>query len=158
MLENDGRVVSNFALQALRGKSITVYGTGEQTRSFCFVSDTVRGLIALMNGDHMGPINIGNPKESTILELATTIQHMVNPNSSISFKELPSDDPKRRCPDISKAKEFLKWQPVVPLNTGLKTLVEDFRTRLAAEDAQDAEAAHAKAMEEEQLAKVASSQ
>mmetsp|Transcript_6779 Transcript_6779/g.16627 ORF Transcript_6779/g.16627 Transcript_6779/m.16627 type:complete len:380 (-) Transcript_6779:529-1668(-) len=107
MLENDGRVVSNFIVQALRGKPITVYGKGDQTRSFCYISDQVDGLMRLMNGDEIGPINIGNPTENTILELAENIMKIVNPSSKVVFKELPSDDPKRRKPDITKARKFL---------------------------------------------------
>ncbi|NEO30408.1 MAG: SDR family oxidoreductase [Symploca sp. SIO3C6] len=131
MLENDGRVVSNFVVQSLKGQPLTVYGNGSQTRSFCYVSDLVEGLMRLMNGDHTGPINLGNPDEYTILELAQTIQNMVNPDAEIDFKPLPQDDPKRRQPDITRAKTLLDWQPTVPLKEGLKLTVEDFRQRLA---------------------------
>ncbi|NET03756.1 MAG: SDR family oxidoreductase [Symploca sp. SIO2B6] len=131
MLENDGRVVSNFVVQSLKGQPLTVYGNGSQTRSFCYVSDLVEGLMRLMNCDHTGPINLGNPDEYTILELAQTIQNMVNPDAEIDFKPLPQDDPKRRQPDITRAKTLLDWQPTVPLKEGLKLTVEDFRQRLA---------------------------
>ncbi|HIK13829.1 MAG TPA: SDR family oxidoreductase [Leptolyngbyaceae cyanobacterium M33_DOE_097] len=130
MLENDGRVISNFVFQALRGKAITVYGDGSQTRSFCYVSDLVDGLIRLMNGDHTGPINLGNPGEYTILELAQLVQEMVNPDASVRFEPLPQDDPRRRRPDITRAQEYLGWQPSVPLQEGLKATIEDFRARL----------------------------
>jgi UDP-glucuronate decarboxylase len=130
MLENDGRVVSNFVVQALKGIPLTVYGTGSQTRSFCYVSDLVDGLIRLMNGSHVGPINLGNPDEYTILELAQTIQKMVNPDADVRFEPLPQDDPRRRRPDITKASKLLDWQPKVPLTEGLCLTIEDFRTRL----------------------------
>ncbi|MBD1936424.1 UDP-glucuronic acid decarboxylase family protein [Microcoleus sp. FACHB-68] len=130
MLENDGRVVSNFIVQSLRGIPLTVYGDGSQTRSFCYVSDLVEGLIRLMNGEHIGPINLGNPDEYTILELAQKIQHMVNPEAEIIFKPLPEDDPKQRQPNITLAKTWLSWQPTVPLAEGLKLTVQDFRDRV----------------------------
>lgn len=130
MLENDGRVVSNFVVQALKGVPLTVYGTGSQTRSFCYVSDLVDGLIRLMNGAHTGPINLGNPDEYTILQLAQTIQEMVNPDADLRFEPLPQDDPRRRRPDITKARKLLDWQPRVPLTEGLRLTIEDFRTRL----------------------------
>jgi UDP-glucuronate decarboxylase len=130
MLENDGRVVSNFVVQALRGIPLTIYGTGSQTRSFCYVSDLVDGLIRLMNGDHMGPINLGNPDEYTILELAQTIQTMVNPGVELVYKPLPQDDPQRRKPDITRAKTFLNWSPSVPLQQGLALTIDDFRRRV----------------------------
>lgn len=129
MLENDGRVVSNFVVQALKEIPLTVYGVGSQTRSFCYVSDMVDGLIRLMNGIHTGPINLGNPEEYTILELAQTIQKMVNPDSDIRFEPLPQDDPRRRKPDITKAQKLLSWQPTVPLSEGLRYTIEDFRAR-----------------------------
>jgi UDP-glucuronate decarboxylase len=131
MLENDGRVVSNFVVQALQGIPLTVYGDGSQTRSFCYVSDLVEGLIRLMNGDYIGPVNLGNPGEYTILELAEKIQHMINPDANIEFKPLPQDDPKQRQPDITKAKEYLGWKPTVPLDQGLELMIQDFRDRLS---------------------------
>jgi UDP-glucuronate decarboxylase len=129
MLENDGRVVSNFIVQALRGIPLTVYGDGSQTRSFCYASDLIEGMIRLMNGEQIGPINIGNPGEYTILELAQTIQKMVNPNTELIFKPLPQDDPKQRQPDITKAKTLLGWEPKIALQEGLKLTINDFRDR-----------------------------
>lgn len=130
MLENDGRVVSNFVVQALKGIPLTVYGDGSQTRSFCYVSDLVEGLIRLMNGDAIGPINLGNPDEYTILELAQTVQSMVNPDAQVKFEPLPQDDPKRRKPNITRAKANLGWEPTIPLQTGLRQTIEDFRSRV----------------------------
>jgi UDP-glucuronate decarboxylase len=130
MLENDGRVVSNFVVQALKGVPLTVYGDGSQTRSFCYVSDLVDGLIRLMNGEHLGPVNLGNPEEYTILQLAQVIQTMINPNVAIQFKPLPQDDPRRRRPDITRASNWLGWQPTIPLQEGLQQTIEDFRTRM----------------------------
>ncbi|HEY9668386.1 MAG TPA: UDP-glucuronic acid decarboxylase family protein [Coleofasciculaceae cyanobacterium] len=130
MLENDGRVVSNFVVQALKGQPLTVYGDGSQTRSFCYVSDLVEGLMRLMNNEHIGPINLGNPGEYTILELAQAVQSRVNPDAEIIFKPLPTDDPRRRRPDITKAETLLHWQPTIPLQEGLKLTIEDFRDRL----------------------------
>lgn len=130
MLENDGRVVSNFVVQALKGIPLTVYGDGSQTRSFCYVSDLIEGMIRLMNGDYIGPVNIGNPGEYTILELAQTIQKMVNPDAKLTFKPLPQDDPKQRQPDITKAKKWLDWKPTISLEEGLKLTIDDFRNRL----------------------------
>lgn len=133
MLENDGRVVSNFVVQALQGIPLTIYGEGSQTRSFCYASDLVEGLIRLMNGDHTGPVNLGNPDEYTILELAQTVQTMVDPNASLKFEPLPQDDPRRRKPDITRAKTWLGWEPTVPLEQGLALTIADFRQRLEAE-------------------------
>ncbi|MCT7971583.1 UDP-glucuronic acid decarboxylase family protein [Laspinema olomoucense] len=130
MLENDGRVVSNFVVQALRGIPLTVYGDGSQTRSFCYVSDLVEGLIRLMNGEHIGPMNLGNPDEYTILQLAEKIQKMVNPDAPIQFKPLPQDDPRQRQPDITLAKTWLGWEPQVHVDEGLRLTIEDFRDRL----------------------------
>ncbi|AFZ25351.1 nucleoside-diphosphate-sugar epimerase [Cylindrospermum stagnale PCC 7417] len=130
MLENDGRVVSNFIVQALRGNPLTVYGDGSQTRSFCYVSDLVEGFIRLMNCDYIGPVNLGNPGEYTILELAQAVQNLINPEAQIQFEPLPSDDPRRRQPDITKAKTLLNWEPTIPLQEGLKLTVEDFRERI----------------------------
>jgi UDP-glucuronate decarboxylase len=130
MLENDGRVVSNFIVQALQGVPLTVYGDGQQTRSFCYVSDLVEGLIRLMNGDAVGPINLGNPEEYTILELAQKVQNAINPNVAIQFEPLPSDDPMRRRPDISRAKTHLAWEPTILLADGLQRTIAEFRTRV----------------------------
>jgi UDP-glucuronate decarboxylase len=132
MLENDGRVVSNLIVQALSGQPLTVYGDGSQTRSFCYVSDLVEGFIRLMNSDQIGPINIGNPGEYTILELAQTIQKMVNPDVEVQYQPLPQDDPRRRQPDITKARELLGWEPTVQLKLGLEKTIADFRDRMAA--------------------------
>ena len=131
MLENDGRVVSNFVVQALRGQPLTVYGQGSQTRSFCYVSDLVEGLMRLMNGDFIGPVNLGNPDEYKILELAQVIQGMINPEAELVYKPLPEDDPKQRQPDITRAKTYLDWSPTIPLSQGLKMTIEDFRSRLS---------------------------
>jgi UDP-glucuronate decarboxylase len=130
MLENDGRVVSNFVVQALRKQPITVYGDGSQTRSYCYVSDLVEGLMRLMNGDYIGPVNLGNPEEYTVLELAQKIQAMIYSDAEIQFKPLPQDDPRRRQPDISCAKQHLDWQPTIPLADGLERTIADFRTRI----------------------------
>lgn len=132
MLENDGRVVSNFIVQSLRGIPLTVYGDGSQTRSFCYVSDLVEGFIRLMNGDHTGPVNLGNPGEYTILQLAEKIQSMVNPEAKIKFEPLPQDDPKQRQPDITRAKTWLGWEPTVPLAEGLELTIADFKSRMKA--------------------------
>jgi len=136
MLENDGRVVSNLVVQSLKGEPLTVYGDGSQTRSFCYVSDLVEGLMRLMNGDSIGPINLGNPGEYTILQLAQAVQKMVNPDAEIIFKPLPQDDPRRRRPDITKAKSLLGWEPTVPLQEGLKLTIEDFRNRVSSPEVQ----------------------
>ena len=130
MFENDGRVVSNFIVQALKGVPLTVYGDGSQTRSFCYVADLIEGMMRLMNGEHIGPINIGNPGEYTILQLAETIQKMVNPDAELTFKPLPQDDPLQRQPDITKAKNLLGWEPKINLEEGLKMTIEDFRSRI----------------------------
>ncbi|MCM1981599.1 UDP-glucuronic acid decarboxylase family protein [Lyngbya confervoides] len=130
MLENDGRVVSNFIAQALRGIPLTVYGSGDQTRSFCYVSDLVEGLMRLMNGDFIGPVNLGNPEEYTILELAQSVQAQINPEAEISFKPLPQDDPQRRRPNIERAQHHLHWQPTVPLAEGLRMTIQDFQARV----------------------------
>ncbi|HIK22660.1 MAG TPA: SDR family oxidoreductase [Thermosynechococcus sp. M3746_W2019_013] len=130
MQVNDGRVVSNFIVQALQGIPLTVYGDGSQTRSFCYVSDLVEGLIRLMNSDHIGPVNLGNPDEYTVLELAQKIQALINPGVEIQFKPLPSDDPQRRRPDITLARTVLGWQPTVPLLAGLQRTIPDFAERL----------------------------
>lgn len=135
MHPNDGRVVSNFVIQALRNEPITVYGDGSQTRSFCYVDDMIEGLVRLMNSpdDFTGPVNLGNPQEVSILELAETIIEMTNSKSEIVFKPLPQDDPRRRCPDITLAKTVLQWEPRVPLREGLKKTIEYFDDCLRAE-------------------------
>ncbi|MFM1921277.1 MAG: hypothetical protein RLZZ303_2911 [Candidatus Hydrogenedentota bacterium] len=127
MLVNDGRVVSNFVVQALRGEPITLYGDGQQTRSFCYVSDLVDGIIAMMDCENFnGPVNLGNPGEFTIRELAELVIEMTNSKSELVFMPLPADDPTRRKPDISVAKEKLGWEPKVKLSDGLKPTIEYF--------------------------------
>ena len=128
MHPKDGRVVSNFIVQALKGEDITVYGDGSQTRSFCFVDDLIEGLLAFMDVDKgfPGPINIGNPTEFTMLELAESVLKLTNSASKLVFKELPHDDPKQRKPDISLAKEKLSWEPKVQLNEGLLKTIQYF--------------------------------
>jgi UDP-glucuronate decarboxylase len=127
---HDGRVVSNFIVQALRKEPLTLYGDGSQTRSFCFVTDLVEGLVRLMNGDELGPINLGNPGEYSMAELATEVQAAVGSTVPIEYRELPQDDPRQRKPDISKAKQYLNnWQPTVHLKEGLKHTCEDFKIR-----------------------------
>lgn len=132
MTFDDGRVVSNFILQALKGEPITVYGEGTQTRSFCYVDDMVGGLIKMMGSEasFTGPVNLGNPHEFTIKELAEKIIALIGSSSVIINKPLPEDDPKQRRPDITLAKNVLKWEPKVQLEEGLKKTIEDFRSRL----------------------------
>lgn len=133
MLENDGRVVSNFIVQALRGEDLTVYGTGEQTRSFCYVDDLVEGIIRLMNAEaediHL-PVNIGNPGEFTMNELANEVARTVGSQIRIKHLPLPQDDPKQRQPNIERAKALLNWQPTIPLADGLKKAVAYFAERI----------------------------
>ncbi len=131
----DGRVVSNFICQALRGDDLTVYGDGSQTRSLCYVQDEIRGLIALMDSEVTGPVNIGNPDERTILELAQKVLEVTGSRSNIVFRPLPTDDPTRRCPDITRAKTALGWEPEVSLEAGLKATVEYFAKIAAPEPA-----------------------
>jgi UDP-glucuronate decarboxylase len=131
MLPNDGRVVSNFICQVLTGQDLTVYGDGSQTRSFCYVSDMVDGLIKLMESGESGPVNLGNPYEVTVLELAETVLRMIpGTGSGTIFKELPVDDPTRRRPDIAVARGDLDWRPTVPLEEGLAATIEYFKDRL----------------------------
>lgn len=132
MQPDDGRVVSNFIVQALRGEMLTVYGDGLQTRSFCYVDDLVEGLIRLMKSpaDCTGPINLGNPGEITMLELAERVLHLVGGRSRIEFRPLPLDDPRQRQPDIARAQAVLDWQPQVTLDDGLRETVAYFRQRL----------------------------
>ena len=130
MLPDDGRVVSNFIVQALGGADITIYGDGSQTRSFCFVADLVEGLISLMNSgkEVTGPVNLGNPGEFSISELAEKVVALVGSDSKIVYEPLPADDPLQRKPDISQAQDLLGWQPTIPLDEGLPRTVEYFRT------------------------------
>lgn len=134
MAPNDGRVVSNFILQALRGEDITVYGDGSQTRSFCYVDDLVTGMILLMeNNQTIGPMNMGNPAETSILEFATRIIELTGSPSRVVFKPLPADDPKQRQPDISLARNILAWTPETVIDTGLKKTIDYFSMTLARE-------------------------
>lgn len=129
MHPNDGRVVSNFIIQALLNKDITIYGDGTQTRSFCYVDDLVDGLILMMNGpdEFVGPVNMGNPQETSILSLAKQIIRMTGSRSRVVFESLPGDDPARRCPDISRAREKLGWDPVIPLEQGISKTIDYFK-------------------------------
>lgn len=130
MLENDGRVVSNFIVQALRNRDITIYGDGTQTRSFCYVDDLVEGMIAMMEKDDFhGPVNLGNPQEMTILELAEMIIAKTGSASRIVYRDLPVDDPVKRKPDIELAKRVLGWEPKVPLSEGLDRTIAYFKSR-----------------------------
>lgn len=128
---NDGRVVPNFMKQALRGEDLTVYGDGKQTRSFCYVSDEIDGFIRMAKSSEAGPVNIGNPHEFTILECAQRVLAVTGSKSRIAFEPLPQDDPKQRCPDISKARRLLGWEPKVQLEEGLKLSLEYFRQALS---------------------------
>jgi len=128
MLENDGRVISNFIVQALKNKDITIYGDGRQTRSFCYVSDLVDCMIKVMNGDFIGPVNAGNPHEMTIEEIARLIVEMTGSRSRLVYKPLPADDPVKRKPDISLATEKYSWQPRVAIKEGLTKTIEYFRS------------------------------
>jgi len=128
---NDGRALPNFLYQALVGEPITVYGDGKQTRSFCYVSDLIDGIYRLLESDEHEPVNIGNPQEITILEFAERVRALVGSKVPIVFKPLPQDDPKQRCPDISKARRILHWEPKVNLAEGLKMTYEFFREQLA---------------------------
>jgi len=124
---DDGRVISNFIMQSLENKPITIYGNGDQTRSFCYVDNLIKGLYKVMNSNHMLPINLGNPKEYTILELAKKIIKLTGSKSEIIYKDLPEDDPIRRKPDISLAKDLLDWNPMINLEEGLKKTIEYFK-------------------------------
>ena len=130
MLPNDGRVVSNFIIQALNGNDLTIYGDGKQSRSFCYVSDLIDGFIKLMNGKFSGPVNLGNPNEMTIIELAQTIISKVNPDLNIIYKKMPQDDPTRRKPDIKVAKTNLDWTPYVSLDDGLDKTINFFKDKM----------------------------
>ena len=129
MHPNDGRVVSNFIMQALRGEPITIYGSGKQTRSFCYVDDLIRGLLKLMDSpdEITGPVNLGNPGEFTMLELAETVIKLTSSKSALIFKPLPADDPRQRQPDIAQAKAKLGWEPKIPLEEGLKQTIQYFK-------------------------------
>lgn len=128
MHPQDGRVVSNFIVQALEGKPITIYGDGSQTRSFCYVDDLVRGMVALMNQTQtIGPINVGNPGEFSMKQLADKVIELIGTTSTVEYKSLPQDDPKQRQPDITLARKFLNWEPTIELEEGLKKTIEYFR-------------------------------
>jgi UDP-glucuronate decarboxylase len=136
MHEDDGRVVSNFVLQALRGEPITIYGNGEQTRSFCYASDLIEGFIRLIALEQdPGPVNLGNPRESTIRELAELVLRLTQSKSKLRLDPLPVDDPVRRCPDISRAKQLLAWEPRVSLEAGIAQTIEYMRTVVRADAA-----------------------
>ena len=126
----DGRVVSNFICQSLRGEDLTMYGDGSQTRSFCYVDDEVRGILSMLDSTERGPINIGNPTEFTMLELAQIILELTGSNSKVVYRPLPEDDPLQRKPDITKARESLKWEPSVDLREGLKKTIDWFKQTL----------------------------
>ena len=132
MMANDGRVVSNFIMQCLNNKPITIYGNGSQTRSFCYVDDLIEGICKLMNSSNkvIGPVNLGNPKEFTIKQLAETIKKLTNSSSKIIFKKLPEDDPTQRKPNIGKAKKLLNWEPRTNLNDGLLKTIKYFESTL----------------------------
>ena len=132
MRVDDGRSVSNFLVQALRGEPITVFGDGSQTRSFCYVDDEVRGFLALLDGEHTGPINIGNPNEFTIRQLAEMAVEVTGSSSTITYEPLPVDDPTQRQPDLTLARTRLGWEPTIPLRTGLERTAEYFRQALDA--------------------------
>jgi len=128
MAINDGRVISNFIVQALQNKPLTVYGEGQQTRAFCYVSDIIEGLVRLMNTEnYYQPVNLGNPEEIKIIDLAKKIIELTGSSSSISYHPLPADDPIQRCPDISRARKILDWQPTVGLEEGLETTIQYFQ-------------------------------
>ena len=136
MLEDDGRVVSNFIVQALRGQPLTLYGEGQQTRSFCYVDDLIEGLIRLMNtADLHDPVNLGNPGEFTIKQLAEEVIKTCESKSGFSYLPLPADDPRQRKPDITRAQDLLGWNPTISLHEGLRRTVEDFKPRINAENA-----------------------
>ena len=130
MLPDDGRVVSNFIVQALQGHPLTLYGDGSQTRSFCYVDDLIEGMIRLMNGDHTGPINIGNPGEFTIRQLAERVRDRIHPGLELTTQPLPQDDPLQRQPVIDLARELLGWEPTVNLEEGLEPTIAYFRERV----------------------------
>jgi dTDP-glucose 4,6-dehydratase len=152
---NDGRVISNLMMQALRGEALTVYGDGSQTRSFCYVSDLVDGIMRLSNSDEHDPVNIGNPTEWTILECAREVQALIGSQCEIVFKPLPRDDPKQRQPDITRAKTLLGWEPKIQLREGLSRSLDYFRAAVDAEKAQP-RARDAAALQDEEYFRLAS--
>lgn len=128
MRETDGRIIPNFFMQGLSGQSLTVYGDGSQTRSFCFVEDMCEGIYRLVQSAEIRPVNIGNPRELTVLEMAETVKKLTHNTAAVSFKPLPENDPKMRRPDISRAKEILGWEPKVSLEDGLRQTLEYFKS------------------------------
>jgi UDP-glucuronate decarboxylase len=130
MLPDDGRVVSNFIVQALRGEPLTLYGDGSQSRSFCYVSDLIEGLLRLMNGQHSGPVNLGNPDEFTIRDLAVLVREQIKPDLLLLEKPLPHDDPRQRQPAIDLARQQLNWEPTVSLEQGLAPTIDSFHNLL----------------------------
>ena len=124
---DDGRVISNFIIQALRNEKITIYGDGKQTRSFCYVDDLINGMILLMNSNYKNPINIGNPNEFSIKQLGYLVKDLINPNLEFEFKKIPQDDPKQRKPSIQLAKEILNWEPQTDLKEGLIKTINWFK-------------------------------
>tara|TARA_Y100000589_G_scaffold305737_1_gene319901 strand:- start:2622 stop:3560 length:939 start_codon:yes stop_codon:yes gene_type:complete len=130
MRSDDGRVISNFIIQALKGEKITLYGDGNQTRSFCYVDDLINGMILLMQSDYQNPVNIGNPNEFSIKELANLIRDLINPKLEFEYKELPKDDPKQRKPSIELAKDILNWEPKIELKDGLLKTIDWFKKNL----------------------------
>ena len=127
---DDGRVISNFIVQALKKEPITIYGNGSQTRSFCYIEDLIEGLVRLMQSDHCGPMNIGNPEEHTIKEIAEKINVLTHSRSPLKYLPLPKDDPTRRRPDITRAKEILGWSPNISLDEGLTRTIDFFKRAL----------------------------
>ena len=125
--KDDGRVISNFMMQALRGEDLTIYGDGDQTRSFCYVSDEIAGILGLSRTDEHTPVNVGNPSEWTILDCAKAVLRVTGSQSSIVYRPLPQDDPIQRQPDISKARRLFDWEPKIDLETGLRLSLEYFR-------------------------------
>jgi len=132
---NDGRVVPNFMKLALRGEDLTVYGDGSQTRSFCYVSDEIEGFMRLAKSNEHMPVNIGNPSEFTILECAERVMRVTGSKSRIRYEPLPQDDPRQRCPDITRARQLLGWEPKIDLETGLRLSLEYFKKAVAEETA-----------------------
>jgi dTDP-glucose 4,6-dehydratase len=130
MRAHDGRVVSNFVVQALKGEPLTIYGDGSQTRSFCYVSDLIDGIYRLFQSDRVDPTNIGNPNEFTVLQLAETVLRLTGSGAPIERRPLPTDDPKVRRPDITRAREILGWEPVVQLEDGLRRTIAFFKSQL----------------------------
>lgn len=129
---NDGRVISNFMMQALKGEPLTIYGEGQQTRSFCYVDDLIEGIVRLSRSHEPLPVNIGNPGEFTILECAQAVLHVTASKSKLIYQDLPQDDPTRRCPDITRARQILDWQPIIPLEEGLRRSLDYFKHKIEA--------------------------